>query len=99
MAIAEISDLKRNLRIEHKDEDSLLESLIDRAQAHCEAFCKCTFSDEDEESIPQDVKQAVVLLASHWYEYRTNEDKQVWLSVDMAVKNLLWPHRNPELLF
>lgn len=92
--IVDVDELKATLRIETDDEDDFLEGLIARAQDYCEAFCRCKFGED----APGAVKQAVLLLAGHFNEYRTNEEKQVWLSVEMAIKRLLWPYRDVDKL-
>jgi hypothetical protein len=38
-------------------------------------------------------------MVSHYYENRDNPDKQVYITMRMAFENLLYPHRNAELMF
>ena len=38
-------------------------------------------------------------MVSHYYENRDNPDKQTYLTMRMAFENLLYPHRNMDLMF
>jgi hypothetical protein len=52
-----------------------------------------------DETAPQAVRLAVLLMVSHYYENRDNPDKQVYVTMRMAFENLLYPHRNADLMF
>ena len=70
--ILTVPEVKAHLRIQHDDEDSYLESLIQRAQAAAEDYCRAAF----DMSAPQAVRLAVLLMASHFYECRTAPTRQ-----------------------
>ena len=90
-----VEEVKTHLRIDHDDEDTLIEGLIAQAQAVAEDYCRVSFGDEAAEP----VRLAVMLMVSHYYENRDNPDKQVYITMRMAFENLLYPHRNADLMF
>ena len=93
--ILTVDEAKAHLRLQHEEEDAYLTSLILQAQAVAEDYCRVTFDEE----APQAVRLAVLLMVSHYYENRDNPDKQVYITMRMAFENLLYPHRNTELMF
>lgn len=93
--IVTLDQLKAHLRIQQDDEDQYLETLLAQSQVAAEEFCKTEFDDQ----APMSVRLAVILMASFYYDYRDNADKQAYIAMRMAFENLLWPHRNVERLF
>lgn len=88
-------EFKAHLRIQYDDEDDYLGSLLRQAQAAAEDFCRVTFN----EAVPEPVRLAVLLMASHYYENRDNPDKQVYLAMRLAFENLLYPYRDIGQMF
>ena len=66
-----VAELKTHLRIQHDEEDGLLESLLKQAQAAANDFCRTDF----DEAAPEPVRLAILLMAAHFYEYRDSSDK------------------------
>ena len=93
--ILTVEQAKAHLRLQHDEEDAFLASLIWQAQAVAEDYCRLAF----DETAPQAVRLAVLLMVSHYYENRDNPDKQTYLTMRMAFENLLYPHRNLDLMF
>lgn len=67
--------VKAQLRIEHDDEDALIQSFIDAARVHIEQHCDRRLvegepNNEAEMSFTSDVQQALLLLVGHWYANR-----------------------------
>ena len=93
--ILTVEEAKAHLRLQHEEEDAYLASLILQAQAVAEDYCRVSF----DETAPQAVRLAVLLMVSHYYENRDNPDKHVYLAMRMAFENLLYPHRNVDLMF
>ena len=90
-----VSELKAHLRIQHDEEDGLLESLLKQAQAAANDFCRADF-DAD---APEPVRLAVLLMAAHFYEYRDISDKAAYATMLSAFHALLYPHRVIEDMF
>ena len=93
--ILTVDEVKSHLRIQHDEEDELLESLIAQAQAAAEDFCRVEFGDD----APEPVRLAVLLMVSHYYENRDSPDRQVYLTMRTAFENLLYPHRDIDKMF
>jgi len=69
MAIITIADAKSHLNIMHDDDDVLIESKIAAAQAHLEQLLGYPIEDEFE-TLPEDLKEAVRHLVGAWFESR-----------------------------
>lgn len=90
-----VAELKTHLRIQHDEEDGLLESLLKQAQAAANDFCRTDF-DED---APEPVRLAILLMAAHFYEYRDSSDKTAYATMLSAFHALLYPYRVIEEMF
>ena len=88
--IVSLEQIKQHLRIQHDDEDELLMGLLLQVQGAAEDFCKTLF----DESAPHPVRLAIVLMASHFYEYRDASDRFALQAMRRAFESLLWPHRD-----
>ena len=106
--ILTVDEVKVHLRIEDDEEDDYIESLIRQAQSTAEDFCRTSFEpkvivdDEGNESTtsaPEPVRLAVLLMVSHYYENRDNPDRAVYGTMRIAFENLLYPYRDPDLMF
>ena len=93
--ILTIEEVKAHLRIQHDEEDELIESFIAQAQAVAEDYCRVQFED----TAPEPVRLAVLLMVSHYYENRDNPDRQVYMTMRIAFENLLYPYRDPAKMF
>ena len=76
-------------------EDALLERLLHQAQAAANDFCRTDF-DAD---APEPARLAVLLMASHFYEYRDASDRSAYLTMINAFHALLYPYRKIEDMF
>ena len=93
--ILTIEEAKAHLRIQHDEEDELIEGFIAQAQAVAEDYCRVQFED----TAPEPVRLAVLLMVSHYYENRDNPDRQVYMTMRIAFENLLYPYRDPAKMF
>ena len=94
--IVSLEEAKAHLRIQHDEEDSLIEGLIQQAQTAAEDFCRVSFEDD---TAPEPVRLAVMLMVSHYYENRDNPDRAVYGTMRIAFENLLYPYRDPDKMF
>ena len=90
-----VAELKTHMRIQHDEEDGLLESLLKQAQAAANDFCRADF-DAD---APEPVRLAILLMAAHFYEYRDSSDKTAYATMLSAFHALLYPYRVIEEMF
>ena len=93
--IVTVDELKTHLRIQHDEEDGLLESLLRQAKAVANDYCRTDF-DED---APEPVRLAILLMAAHFYEYRDSSDKAAYATMLSAFHALLYPYRVIEEMF
>ncbi len=93
--IVSVDELKTHLRVQHSEEDSLLESLIAQAQAVAENICREAFEND----APEPVRLAVILMASYFYENRDVSDKTGYSTMYTAFRALISPYEVPETMF
>ena len=93
--IVTVDELKTHLRIQHDEEDGLLESVLRQAKAVANDYCRTDF-DED---APEPVRLAVLLMAAHFYECRDSSDKTAFTTMIAAFRALLYPYRVIEEMF
>lgn len=95
----ELSLVKQHLRVDHDDEDVLIQGYIDGACAHVEQHCDRELVAGDpvlpsQMGLTKDVIQAVLLLVGHWYSNReavTSGPGGVSATeVPLAYERLLW---------
>ena len=65
-----LDDLKLNLIIEHDEDDYILQMFIDAAVSYAEGYQHVLPGFYNENSMSQATKQAVIMLAAHFYESR-----------------------------
>lgn len=90
-----LADLKAHLRIEQDEEDGYITALLAAAKTSCEDFCGKSFSDD----MPEPVRLAILLMAGHFFTHRENGDRDAYEAMFDAFHALLWPYREPSLLF
>lgn len=88
--------LKKNLIIEHTEDDELLSEFLAAAVNYAEKYQHLTEGYYAENDLPAVTEQAVIMLASHWYESRDgstggffSDNVQAASAVKIAVDNLL----------
>ena len=90
-----LEELKVHLRIEYNDEDAYLTTLLAMAKATAEDFCLRAFDGQ----LPETVRLAVLLYASHFYANRENNEMVAYQAMTQAFQSLLWPYRDLQKLF
>lgn len=93
-----LESVKANLILEHSDDDELLMQYITAAVSYAESYQHIQEgSYADENNMSATTKQAVIMLASHFYESRdgstggffsdnTNAAAQVWNTVNLLLR-------------
>jgi len=90
-----LDELKRHLRVDLDEEDTLLESLLHMTHETALDFCKVSaFPDP----IPEPVRLAILLMASHFFTHRENGNGDAYDAMLRAFQGLLWPYRDPDRL-
>lgn len=90
--------IKQHLRVEHDDEDTLIEGYKAASIAYIEQYCDRkiveTPASPCEMAMTADLEQAALLLIGHWYAHR----EEVVIGTSTAnlpngVESLLWLRR------
>ena len=92
-----LEKVKANLILEHDMDDALLSNFIKAAVHYAESFQHVSEGTYSEEVMPPTTEQAVIMLASHFYESRDGSTagfyansvqagQQVWNTVNMLLR-------------
>lgn len=92
-----LNKVKANLILEHSEDDELLERLILTALSYAESYQHIESGYYSEHEMPPTTEQAVIMLASNFYESRDgstggffadsiNASKQVWETVNLLLR-------------
>lgn len=92
-----LEKVKKNLILEHDEDDELLQMYITAAVSYAESYQHIVEGYYSENDMPPTTEQAVIMLASHFYESRdgstggffannTNAAKQVWDIVNLLLR-------------
>lgn len=92
-----LTKVKQNLILEHSAGDELLNSYIAAAVSYAESYQHLPENFYSENAMPPTTEQAVIMLASHFYESRDGSTggffgdnvqagKQVWDTVNMLLR-------------
>ena len=97
-----LKKVKANLILEHNEDDGLVLGYIAAALDYAESYQHLPEGYYSENDIPPSTEQALLMLASHFYESRdgstggffadnVNAAAQVWQSVNrLLVMNKVW---------
>ena len=92
-----LTKVKQNLILEHEADDSLLKGYITAAVSYAESYQHIPAGTYGEAPMPPTTEQAVIMLASHFYESRDGSTggffadnvqagQQVWNTVNMLLR-------------
>ena len=92
-----LQKVKANLILDHSADDDLLQSYITAAVSYAESYQHIPEGFYTENPMPATTQQAVIMLASHFYESRDGSTggffadnpqaaQQVWHTVDLLLR-------------
>lgn len=92
-----LTKVKQNLILDHAVDDVLIQSYITAAVSYAESFQHIPAGTYTENPMPSTTEQAVIMLASHFYESRDGSTggffadsvqagKQVWETVNNLLR-------------
>ena len=92
-----IQKVKANLILEHEADDELLEVFITAAVSYAESYQHIAENFYSENPMPPTTEQAIIMLASHFYESRDGSTggffadnvgagQQVWNTVNLLLR-------------
>jgi uncharacterized phage protein (predicted DNA packaging) len=91
-----LEKVKANLILDHTEDDELLQQYIDAAVSYAEGYQHLTVGTYEAAVMPPTTEQAVIMLASHFYESRDGSTggffadnvqagQQVWNAVNTLL--------------
>lgn len=91
--------IKQHLRVEHDDEDALIEGYKAAALAYIEQYCGRTIVENPDSPLEMemtaDLEQAALLLIGHWYAHRESVViGTITANLPQGVESLLWLRRS-----
>ena len=92
-----LDKVKANLILEHNADDALLTGYVDAAISYAESYQHLTAGTYEAAPMPPTTEQAVIMLASHFYESRDGSTggffadsvqagQQVWNTVNLLLR-------------
>lgn len=92
-----LEKVKANLIITHSDDDELIETYIAAAISYAGSYQKIDEGYYSENAMPPSTEQAIIMLASHFYESRDGStagffadnvqaSEQVWNTVNTLLR-------------
>lgn len=98
-ALVELQSVKDFLRVQHDDDDTMLNALILAASTAVVLYCEAHSTDwTDVASTPPDVQTAITLLVGSYYDNGTAGDQTNEVAMGyfpVAVTSLLHRYRKP----
>lgn len=98
--------VKQHLRVDHGEEDELIQAYLASAAAYVGGYCDRQIVDpppaageepidpETQMLITKDVEQALLLIVGHWYNNREAVViGTITSAMPMAVESLLWQRK------
>ena len=97
MMEALLTKVKQNLILEHNDDNDLLTGYLTAAISYAESYQHIPAGHYMEHAMPATTEQAVIMLASHFYESRDGSTggffadnvqagQQVWNTVNLLLR-------------
>lgn len=97
MMEALLTKVKQNLILEHNDDNDLLTGYLTAAISYAESYQHIPAGHYTEHAMPATTEQAVIMLASHFYESRdgstggffadnTQAASQVWNTANLLLR-------------
>ena len=83
-----LEKVKANLILEHSEDDALLKMYIDAAVSYAESYQHIPEGSYSSGGMPPTTQQAVIMLASHFYESRdgSKAGEQVFKTVNLLLR-------------
>ena len=92
-----LAKVKQNIILEHEADDPLLKGYITAAVSYAESYQHIPAGTYTEQAMPPTTEQAVIMLASHFYESRDGSTggffadnvqagQQVWTTVNLLLR-------------
>lgn len=94
-----LDNVKEFLKVQHFDDDNLIQMFIDGAISYCETYLnrpilEKNMNDTTKWQVPDSIYIAILLLVGTWYENRTNDiTATITKEMEYSTRSILNPHR------
>lgn len=90
-----LEDIKRHLNVDFNEDDELIASMIEAAEASVEQSIGASLADitMDEGKFPKDLEHAIRIMTAVFYEYREGFTHGKIMQVPFTLAHLLTPYR------
>lgn len=92
---ADAKMLKLNLKIDYDDEDELIDELVEQARAAAEDYLGKAYPREE---TPPQMRAAIQLMASFFFEHRSDAGGEEYKHMRTAFQNILYPLRETDVM-
>lgn len=91
------SEVKEYLKIDYSEDDTLISTILAASIAYCKTKLSRPILDsemtvETTWEVPEDVRIAIYLLCSHWYDQRSPVGR-VTVEIALTVNDILSPYK------
>lgn len=83
-----VTQAKANLVLDHDQDDALLTEMVTAAVSYATSFQHLPENHYQQNPMPGSTRQAIVMLASHFYESRDGSTAGVWNDKPDAAKTV-----------
>ena len=91
--IVTLEDIKRHLNVDFDEDDALITSMIEAAEASIEQSIGVPLADIATDGFPDDLKHAIRILTATFYEYREGFTNGKIQQVPFTLSHLISPYR------
>lgn len=91
--ILTLEDIKRHLNVDFDEDDALITSMIEAAEASIEQSIGVPLADIVADKFPDDLKHAIRILTATFYEYREGFTNGKIQQVPFTLSHLISPYR------
>lgn len=91
--ILTLEDIKRHLNVDFDEDDTLITSMIEAAEASIEQSIGVPLADIVTDGFPNDLKHAIRILTATFYEYREGFTNGKIQQVPFTLSHLISPYR------
>lgn len=91
--ILTLEDIKRHLNVDFDEDDTLITSMIEAAEASIEQSIGVPLADFVTGDFPADLKHAIRILTATFYEYREGFTHGKIQQVPFTLAHLIAPYR------
>ncbi|WP_110641800.1 head-tail connector protein [Salinicola sp. CPA57] len=91
MEFVTLAEMKKHLRVDHDEDDTIIQSYIYAASSLIDAYCNSDKALLIDDVVEERIKIATVLIVAQFYDDQIDISEN--MTVPRAVKSLLWEYK------